>query len=319
MLNVLLTVDVEIWPTSCAGDRDAVRAAMDRNIYGRTPRGDYGLPHQLARLKEHNLKAVFLVESLFALAVGREYLQEIVDMIVSAGQEVQLHLHSEWLSVMPDSPLPGRTGRNMHDFSEDEQARLIEIGLENLADCGVTQVSAFRAGNYGADFATLRALARNGLRYDTSYNQAFLGTECKLETPDVLLRPLELEGICEVPVSLFDDRSGRYRPTQLAACSSRELVRMMEQALGKDWPTFVIVSHGFELLNSRRNRADPIMIRRFDAFCRYLADNRDKLKTVGFRDLELTASSPEKEVVGLVSGPVATAVRMAEQIARYAW
>ena len=319
MLNVLLTVDVEIWPTACAGNSDAVRAAMDQNIYGRTPTGDYGLPHQLALLQEHGLKATFLIESLFALAVGKEYLQEIVDMVVSAGQEVQLHLHTEWLSVLPDSPLPGQTGRNMHDFSEDEQARLIEIGLENLADCGVTDVSAFRAGNYGADFNTLRALARNGLRYDTSYNRPYLGTLCKLETQDALLRPVELEGICEVPVSHFDDRSGRYRATQLAACSSRELAQMIEQACQKEWPTFVIVSHGFELLNSRRNRADPIMLRRFDAFCRFLADNRHRLRTVGFDDLDVSALSPDRDVAGLVSRHHATAVRMLEQIARYAW
>src|SRR6188474_2150063 len=167
MLNVFITVDTEVSSLQAAYHPGELAGAMSREIFGATERGEFGLRYQIEVLNAHRLKAVFLVDALFADVAGHQPLQDIVDVILDGGQEVQLHLHTEWLSQMRQSVLPGRTGSDMKDFTESEQVRLIARGVENLTNCGVSNVSAFRAGNYGANFDTLSALARNGLRYDT--------------------------------------------------------------------------------------------------------------------------------------------------------
>ncbi len=81
MIDVFLTVDVEVW---CDGwdDIDAkFPGAFQRYIYGPTPRGDYGLPYQLHQLQEHGLTGVFFVEPLFSTRFGLDPLAEIVGLV----------------------------------------------------------------------------------------------------------------------------------------------------------------------------------------------------------------------------------------------
>src|SRR5450432_4116900 len=94
-MNVLLTFDVELW---CGGWADLDRNfpdAFTRYVYGRSSKGDYALPATLQILSEYGLRATFFVEPLFAYRFGVEPLREIVGLILAAGQDVELHLHSE--------------------------------------------------------------------------------------------------------------------------------------------------------------------------------------------------------------------------------
>src|SRR5262249_8472866 len=146
------------------------------------------------------------------------------------GHEVQLHVHTEWLQWLRKSPLPGRVGENLKDFTLDEQTRLIELGLEQLRACGAKNVCAFRAGNYGANVDTLRALARSAIRYDTSYDAAYLNSDCGLDEAGLLLQPTMMHGVCEIPITFFTDWPGHYRHAQLCACSAAEMQHALMQA-----------------------------------------------------------------------------------------
>lgn len=75
MLNVFLTVDVELWPDSWDLSPRRFSEYFRRYIHGSTATGDYGLPFQLRLLAEHDLKGVFFVESLFACEFGIESLR----------------------------------------------------------------------------------------------------------------------------------------------------------------------------------------------------------------------------------------------------
>ena len=167
------------------------------NINGKTRNGSFGVPYQIDVLNSFGLKAVFLVESLFASAVGKDRLQRIVSLVHAGGHEVQMHLHSEWLAWMPESTLPGRTGEDFKDFTLDEQSIMIAQGIDNLRSAGAENICAFRAGNYGANRDTLRALARNGIRYDTSYNYCYTQSSCALDFATPLLQPAMVEGLYE--------------------------------------------------------------------------------------------------------------------------
>lgn len=319
MVNVFITVDTEVWPRGTIWRDSGLTRDIDRDIYGITPEGEFGVRYQMDVLDAHQLKAVFFVEALFALAVGIEPLKELVKTIEARGHEVQLHLHTEWLQWLDPSPLPGRTGQNISDFSVDEQALLLAKGLENLKASGAANVCAFRAGNYGANLDTLHALARNGIRYDTSHNTCYLDAECRMGEAGILLGPKIIHGVHEFPVSFFQDWPGHFRHTQLCACSADEMEHALLAAWQDGWESFVIVSHSFELIRDRKHptkqpRSDRRVIRRFDRLCDFLASNRDKFQTSGFASMpQIPQRLPDHP---LRSGLHRTARRVGEQLLR---
>jgi hypothetical protein len=320
-MNVFITVDTEISPRSANWLETGLAADIRRDIYGRTPGGDFGVPYQIKVLNRHGIKATFFVEALFPCAVGPDPLREIVSLIKDGGHDVQLHLHTEWLGWMPRSILPGKTGQNIQDFSEDDQAFLLGKGIANLQACGADRLCAFRAGNYGANFATLRALQRNGILYDTSYNACYLDSDCGLATPTPLLQPTWFDGVCEFPIAFFRDRPGHYRHAQLCACSGAEMRHALVAAWERGWHSFVIVSHSFELLKHRKDPGrpalpDPIVVRRFEDLCRFLADHRDKFQTPFFSDLDPAAIPSPPPGQPLRSPLHRTIGRQIEQLAR---
>ncbi|MBI3772196.1 MAG: polysaccharide deacetylase [Gammaproteobacteria bacterium] len=315
MLKVFLTIDVELWPRNWDLGADAFQEAWRRYIQGATRRGDYGVPFQLEVLRQHQLQAVFLVEGLFAWQYGVGPLRDIVGMIQNAGQEVQLHLHPEWVHKSRNPILPGRHGMNMRDYSEDEQDYLLSLGLGYMREAGANEICAFRAGSYGADRATLRALAKHGIRYDTSYSAPYLATTCGLSSDTLLVQPRQMEGVWEFPVNCFEEFPRRLRHMQLGACSLSELIHLLLQAWRKGWHAVTIVSHGHELLNGARTEYDPIVVRRFEGLCRFLTEHRDKFETAGFSTLQSSEIVLTDESQPLTSNPWRTAWRYGEQFA----
>lgn len=286
-LNIIITVDTELWPHSPMWRQERLRTDYERDIYGKTDSGDFGICYQLDKFKEYGLKSVYFVESLFANIVGVDLLQNTCDMITAANQEVQLHLHPEWLDYFDTSFQVKTRGKFLHQFSLTEQEVLIRLALDNLCCCGVPLPVAFRAGNYGSNFDTLRNLSIVGVPFDSSYNYTFLDSQCEIKTEKMLLQPVDILGVCEVPISFFSDYPGHYRHAQLCACSSNEMEGLLLYAWRKRWRYVVIVSHSFELI--RRNRvpvaANNLVIDRFERLCRFIASNSDKFRTIHFSDL----------------------------------
>ncbi|HEY2253797.1 MAG TPA: hypothetical protein VGH74_22135 [Planctomycetaceae bacterium] len=319
MLNVYLTVDSELSPTNFRRGM-SLQDDMDVSFYGRTSRGSFGVPYQMDILDEHGLKGMFFVEALFASCVGLEPLREMVGVIRDRGHDVQLHIHPEWLPATAPRLLPGRSGLNMHCFSEDEQVALIRQGRDNLRAAGVSKVSAFRAGNMGADPATLRALARTGIACDSSYFAPYLQSHCRLASLGDICQPVSSQGILELPVTSFQDFPGHFRPLQLCACSSSEMEYCLWEAVRLGWQSVVVLWHSFELIkrpDSKRRAATPahVVIQRFERLCRFLSRHSDE-----FQSTTLAQPAPIPRPVAnsqpiLKSSLWRTAWRMAEQAA----
>ena len=321
MLNVFLTVDTEVWPLTPNWRQSGLERDIQRDLYGVTQQGAYGLLYHLELLARHNLKAVFFLEPLFSEAAGLGILRQAAREIYDAGQEIQLHLHPEWLAWIDNRILPGRTGENLTEFSEDEQAKLIAFAHDRLGECGVRDICAFRAGTYAANADTLRALARTGIPIDSSHNATYLGKECELNTAHALWQPRREQGVWEFPITQFSDWAGHLRHAQITACSFHEMRTALLQAHDRQWNSFVIVTHTFELLKRRRRlvrspQADPIAIRRFEQLCAFLDANRDRFRTTGFKGMDL-ASLKETQPSGTLKGRLhLTAMRFAEQSVR---
>jgi len=313
-LKVLITVDVELWPRQWDLGEVAFKEAWCRYILGTTAKGDYGLPFQLKLLEQHGIRAVFLVESLFAWQYGIGPLREIVAMIADSGQEIQLHLHAEWSHRSKLPILPGRSGIRLRDYSEADQEVLVSLGVDHLHEAGVKEIRAFRAGGYGADLATLRVVAKQGIAYDSSYNPAYLSSHCGIITEGVLQQPFGIAGIIEFPITTFEAPPARLRHAQITSCSLTEITGLLQKAQQAGWHSVVIVSHGHELLNADRTKPNPIAIRRFEGLCRFLADHSNRFEAAGFADVALNTMALPPQRAPLSSSIWGAMRRAGEQL-----
>lgn len=319
-MNVLLTFDVEIWCNGWATLERDFPASFERYVFGRSAAGDFALPRTLETLSRHGLRGVFFIEPLFAARFGIEPLATIVGLIQQAGQEVQLHLHPEWTDEAKMPLLPNVTGKRQHlsFYSAQEQEALIGHGLRLLRAAGATAPSAFRSGSFACNEDTLPAVAANGLRFDSSINRTLaVSLPGAIQPPSAgLCEPFTAGSGLEVyPMTLFRDGFGHLRHAQIGACSARELIQAMECGHATGWSSFITLSHNFELMVPNKSKPDPIVVRRFEALCSFLASNRHTLPTVGFNDLTPLPNTAHGLPLPHTSR-VSTAIRYIEQSLR---
>jgi len=313
MTSVFYTVDTELSPALHQRGVSPLEN-LQSSVLGIASDGEWGIRYQIERLNAHGLRGVFFVEALCAYLGDGDIVKRIIEPVLQNGHEVQLHLHTEWLNWVKVDPVEGRRGDNIFDFSVDDQRRLLELGLEALVRAGAPRPTAFRAGNYGANNDTLRALHGLSVRYDTSYNEAFLAGDCRIECAEPLYQPSLLDGVIEVPITSFEDYPGHTRPLQLTAASAAELSWVIDDSVSKRRPSVVIVSHSFELLNRKRGRANRLLVRRFDDLCAALQHRRAIAPTAHFASFDVPDrhSAPGSEEP-IRSTKARTAMRMLEQ------
>ncbi len=269
-----LTVDTElVWRHFAAGlSYDDIFA---RSIHP----GGVGIAHKLARFGAYGLKATFFVDPMPALRFGLDTIRRMVEPVLAAGQEVQLHLHPNWAEARGR-----RLGFQLGELSALAQHDIIAGACELLAAAGAPQPVAFRAGSFAASDDTLDALLSLGFVYDCSHNGAATPWPCAIALPQRQIAPVVHRGMIELPVTLIEDRAGRYRPFQICALSIGEMRSAIDHALDEGHAALSIVSHSFELANRSGSNANAIHLRRFEALCEMLTENADRLPTQHFSD-----------------------------------
>jgi hypothetical protein len=283
MTQVLLTVDTELnWAPHARG------ASWQQNLAGAFDPAGVGVPWQLERLGDHGLKACFFVDPMPALVYGIEPIRRMVEPILAAGQEVQLHLHPVWQSVAEGIAEGARF--ELTCFEAEDQLDLIETARDLLMDAGAPRPIAFRSGGYAADVGTLGALLQAGIGFDSSHNGSYHPDPSALPLEPDLIGPADLGGLIEVPVTQIGDSGGRLRHLQLCAVSSEEIEAALRHALRKRHPVVTLVSHSFELASRDGRRANRLLCRRFERLCAFLAEHSDSLPTAHFADLEPLAA-----------------------------
>jgi len=270
MTGVYITIDTE-YAAALAGRGRAENFA--RAIAGETADGPAGAFYQMRLMDRYGLKGVFFVDPMPALLWGREAIADVVGPIVEAGHDVQLHCHTEWLALAgPTNPFGGRTGQNIADFAFEDQCAIIEWARDTLVAAGAPAPVAFRAGNYGANDDTLRALAATGLTYDTSHTPGIVDSACRISLTRRQRRPIRHCGVIEVPTGCIRALGGALRHAQVTAISAREMLAAIGHARDHGLASFTLVSHSFELLCRARLRLNPVLRRRFEVLCRGIAD-----------------------------------------------
>lgn len=288
-MDVYITIDTEVWPYFPKWRATRLAGEIDRCIYGISDGGEFGVRFQLDLMDAHNVQGVFFVEPLFSRVAGIAPLQDLVSLITSRGHDIQLHVHSEWLALIEPELIPGRRSQHLKHLTIDEQEFLLRDAKRTLEEAGAPPLRAFRAGNFGANLDTLRALRRIGITIDSSYNPAAPKHACGIELPlrRLLLQPAEIENVIEFPISLFEDWPGHLRPAQICAISSGEMERALDGAWRSGWSSFVVLSHSFELLRSgtpRGVRPQPCLftVKRLENLCRFLQKNSTRFRSATF-------------------------------------
>ncbi|MEA3051669.1 MAG: hypothetical protein QOG72_572 [Sphingomonadales bacterium] len=305
MTQVLLTVDTELtWAPYARG------ASWQENLAVSFDPAGVGVPWQLEVLREHGLKACFFVDPMPALVYGLEPIRLMVEPILAAGQEVQLHLHPVWQSVAEG--IAEGANFELTAFDAEDQLDLIESAFDLLVEAGAPPPVAFRSGSYAADVATLAALIRTGLRFDSSHNGSHHPDPSALPLEPDLVGPVDLGGLVEVPVTQIADAPGRLRHLQLCAVSGEEIEAALRHALRERHPLVTLVSHSFELASRDGRRPNRTLCRRFERLCRFLAGH-EALPTAHFSDLELEAAPARGEPLP------PQAWRRARRMAQQAW
>jgi hypothetical protein len=276
---VFLTVDTElVWRHHAAG------LALDEIVERSIEPGGVGIGYQLAEMARHRLKGIFFVDPMPALTFGLDVIRRIVDPIMAAGQEVQLHLHPNWTRARPDDGGATYADFELTQYSRDQQRDLIAGAAELLEAAGAASPVAFRAGSFAANDDTLSALAELGFAYDSSHNGAEAPWPSEITLPPNQIAPIRHGGIVQVPVTVIEDLPGTWRPFQICAISQAEMRDALDHAVANAHGAVTIVSHGFELSTRDGTRVNAIHRRRFDALCELLAERRETLPTVHFAD-----------------------------------
>lgn len=274
--RVLVTIDTELTWRPGEGWNDW------QSSYARSyEAAGVGVTYQLRVLAQHALKACFFVDPVPACVYGIEPIKRMVDPILAAGQEVQLHLHPQWFGAANGETT---SAFELTEYDEQTQRDLIARARDLLVEAGVPDPIAFRAGSYAANDATLRALATLGFRYDSSHNGHQHPWPSAIGLPVDQNTPIAHQGVIEVPVTLISD-GGSSRHLQLCAVSMRELQAAIEHADRTNQPVVNIVSHSFELANREGTAPNRVHVRRFEALCDYLSKERARFPTAFFSEL----------------------------------
>jgi len=313
---VYLTIDTEYaFHLPGAGGPGTREANFARSIACEAPGGAVGIFHQMDVLDRHGLKGVFFVDPMPALVWGVQAIADMVGPIVARGHDVQLHCHTEWLALAPDDKLAaGRTGRNIRAFPLAVQQRILAFARDTLIAAGAPPPVAFRAGNYGANDDTLRALAHLGIAYDTSHCPAFTGADadCAISLGPQDRQPRSHLGVVKVPTGSIAGFAGRQRHAQLTALSLRELVAALRHARDEGVASLTLVSHSFELLSRDRRRSNRLVARRFERFCAALAA-MPGVQSATYATNPPRVGAPAATQVILPHHPLRTGARIVEQ------
>jgi peptidoglycan/xylan/chitin deacetylase (PgdA/CDA1 family) len=302
---VLLTVDTELtWGHYSRG------ASWRENFELSYDPAGVGVPHQLRVLAEHGLKACFFVDPMPGLIYGLEPVRRMVAPILEAGQEIQLHLHSFWVSLAEGQA--SGADFELTRFPPERQRELVRTARDLLMLGGAPQPIAFRSGSYAADEATLDAVAAAGMRYDSSHNGSHHPWPSALPFGARMIAPASHRGVVEIPVTQIEQRAGSLRHLQICAVSGDEMEQALLHAAANRHPLVTIVTHSFELATRDGRRRNPAICARFERLCRFLADERERLPTTRFDELgDLPLGRPAEPLPPRI---LRTAGRMAEQL-----
>ena len=292
-IDVSITVDTEFSIGGAFAEPERFEPIGLDNVYCPANGKQNGLPFLIDTLEANGLDATFFVETMQTAWFGDAPMKQVVDEIMAAGQDVQMHLHPVW-AWFKDADWKARLRRETpHDdctaVEFSEFCGMIAEGIETLQRWGAERPVAFRTGGLKASTSVCKALRLNDIGLASNVGLAYLPPA----EPELHLTGgvHEVEGILEAPVCSYVDMQafGRRhtRLLSITAVSFPEMKSLLDQAYLEQISPIVILTHPFEFVKTAPAgrpgvRSNRINRGRFEKLCRYIAQSPDRMQAVTF-------------------------------------
>lgn len=265
--KIIITIDTESYAQGMV--------PIEADIYGEIGRERYGVEKIMDLCDAHNFKATFFVDVLEHHLFGKTALSRLCRCISDRCHDVELHSHPNLI--------PGNPFRFMCHYDLATQKDIIREGKELIGEWTGKSPVAFRAGSYGANLATIRALAETGFKLDSSYFTFHRNCELSRELNNRYKNMVfDIEGVTEIPVTvyklldtfLYED----YSKIDINACAREEICYIIGQLAGKV-EVLILFLHSFSFLqwNGKMKRfiPDGYCLEKFDYILKAIAQRSD--------------------------------------------
>jgi peptidoglycan/xylan/chitin deacetylase (PgdA/CDA1 family) len=270
---IIITIDVE--------DFFLPRPRTDM-IFAKMGNEYYGITKIMDIMDNHNIKGTFFVDVYNRETLTEGLISEACQEIDRRGHEVALHTH-------PEIPRIGRyeIRATLSSRKFGEQVKVIEEGKDLIQKWVGKAPLAHRAGAYGANYETLKALKINNIPVDSSM---FYGHRmCGLNHPPLTInQPTVWENVLELPISVTLNRYrlkifglqvgliGLYKKVDLYWCSLRELKKQILKLKEHQVNPIIIFLHSYSLVSIRKkSRPNYKALNNFQELVQWMMDPED--------------------------------------------
>jgi len=292
--KVYFTVDSEASMGGAWSNPERFPTPAERHVFCNIGGRPFGVPLIVDLMARYGFRATYFVETLATRVLGDADTTSIFDYLLKHGQDVQLHLHSNfrYYSEFRQAQAEGRSyqvPKSCHllgQFAEAVQLDLLTEATALFERFSGRRPTAFRAGCWAGSHITLRCLATLGIHLDSSLNPCYPDISFPGERHE-LNSVQKIEGVWEIPVTVARTRLPENKPgMKFADCTGLafpEIRRMLDAAAAAGQEHFIIVFHSFSAVKAKdvsyaELRPNRIVIQRLEKLLRYLADNRARFE-----------------------------------------
>jgi hypothetical protein len=295
--KALITIDTEVRIRN-----RGLPDAFEVDVLGQIGEQSYGTRWIAERLAEHGFSGVFFLDVYGSKLFGKPRYQRLCERLLRADQTIELHTHpDQWRDLRR---------LHMHEYSLEDQTAIIRDGVALLKEWTGAMPIAHRAGRYGANVDTLRAIKSVGIELDSSF--FYQRPDCKLnfESPNL---PAWFEGVWELPVTVVAEpltKRGirfplwtrawfrRFQKLDVNCMNPADLCRSVLELVGKV-PYVVLFLHSFSFTRRESEGAllDTGAVASFEAVLDLIAERGLEVTTFQKIAAEISGRAGDKAVV----------------------
>ncbi|WP_114327615.1 polysaccharide deacetylase [Candidatus Colwellia aromaticivorans] len=266
---------------------------------------EQGLGFMLALFAKFDIKASFFVECANYFYFGDQPMQSLVQRIVDAGQDIQLHVHPVWLSFIQDSKL-GSFPRNddCAQRSFDDLFKAFKLCVEVFERWVGHKPLALRTGSLWADKNVYQVM--NALGIPMASNIGLGVFKPKEDELQLVSGRRKVANVMEVPILTYQDVNilgkKHQKSIQITSCSWPEMKHILWKCRKLGIDNVVILTHPFEYIKKAdfqyhkvtKNRVNQ---QRLTKLCAFITEHDQDFTSATFTSEQKEWQSVEHEQI----------------------
>ena len=302
---LIITVDTEAQPPRQSEDH------VQRLIYGRSKKGDFGIGEMMDIADRNSKKISFFVDFIAELLYPGE-IQAVCEDILNRGHDVQLHAHPEFAAVDFWEELGIAREGSMNHWNYEQASKVLSWMMQKCSDWGLPTPVGIRGGGYRYNMHLLHASADSGLTLDFNYNHLHRKIPLnEITQPQPFnIGPLPMfqwsNGLYEVPVSTirmeedFAKTGSRKRFDEYFIRNLKEgvyekMYEFFDETKGPGVLIMLLHSWSFLGFNQKKGYYEFDNLGKRDAFDSFLANLPEDIQVITVRELHDKIAAGEIE------------------------